>query len=358
MDANVVMLVTIERLEGEDKMKNVYFKAYKGNDPEQLSVLAKELFEHMVVTEGVTLEKDIPIKVHFGEKGNDTYVPAKSYGGLIESLKDRDINTSYIETNVLYRGSRTTKQSHLALAKDHGFTQIPIIIADGEIGEAVHTVTINKKYFNEVKLGEAYKNYDQILVTAHFKGHGMAGFGGAIKQLSMGFASRSGKMAQHSKQTPNVNVKKCTACGLCLTKCDVNAIVIESAAIISDEKCVGCAGCIAICPVGAITNDWGADNFREKVAEYAYGADLNKKHIYINFLMNITKECDCMGQHYDPIADHIGVLASMDPVALDTACLDMLQKEHGSKLFENGRTTLKHAEEIGFGDPDYTIVSL
>lgn len=339
-------------------MKNVYFKPYDGNDPGQLSLLAKELFEHMVEAEQVVLEKDIPIKVHFGEKGNDTFVPALSYNGLIEALKERAISSSYIETNVLYRGSRTTKASHIALAKDHGFTQIPIIIADGEIGEAVHEVTINKKYFNEVKLGEAYKNYDQILVTAHFKGHGMAGFGGAIKQLSMGFASRSGKMAQHSKQTPNVNVKKCTACGLCLTKCDVNAIEVVDAAIISDEKCVGCAGCIAICPVGAISNDWGAENFREKIAEYAYGADLNKRHIYINFLMNITEECDCMGQHYDPIADHIGVFASMDPVALDTACLDKLQKEHGSKLFEKGRTTLKHAEEIGFGSGAYKIIEI
>ncbi|MGB3366107.1 MAG: DUF362 domain-containing protein, partial [Acidaminobacteraceae bacterium] len=191
-----------------------------------------------------------------------------------------------------------------------------------------------------------------------FKGHGMAGFGGALKQLAMGFASRSGKMAQHSKQTPEVNSTKCTSCGLCLTKCDVNAIHIDEYAIISDEKCVGCAGCIAICPVGAISNDWGAENFREKIAEYAYGADLNKNHIYINFLTNITKECDCMGQHYEPIADHIGVFASMDPVALDSACLDILQKEDGSKLFENGRTTLEHAAVIGFGDPDYKIIEL
>lgn len=339
-------------------MENVYFKKYDGNDPKVLSDLAKELFEHMVKAENVTLEKEIPIKVHFGEKGNVTYVPADSYNGLIESLKDRDIETSYIETNVLYRGSRTTRESHLALAKDHGFTQIPIIIADGEIGEAVHEVSINKEYFDTVKLGEAYKDYKQILVTAHFKGHGMAGFGGAIKQLAMGFASRSGKMAQHSAQVPKVSSRTCTACGLCLTKCDVDAITIDAAAEIDSSKCVGCAGCIAICPVGAIRNDWGAANFREKVAEYAYGADLHKNNIYINFLMNITKECDCMGQHYDPIADHVGVFASMDPVALDTACLDVLQKAEGSDIFEGGRTTLKHAEKIGFGSAEYSLIEV
>ncbi len=339
-------------------MKNVYFKRYDGNDPDVLSTLAQSLFEHMVKVENVQLEKQIPIKVHFGEKGNVTYVPANSYAGLIESLQKREIETNYIETNVLYRGARTTKESHLKLAKDHGFTQIPIIIADGEMGEATYEVEVNKKYFKTVKLGASYEDFKQILVTAHFKGHGMAGFGGAIKQLSMGFASRSGKMAQHSKQTPSVSSRKCTSCGLCMTKCDVDAIHIDDFAIISDAKCVGCAGCIAICPEGAITNDWGAANFREKIAEYAYGADLNKKHIYINFLMNITEECDCMGQHYDPIADHIGVFASMDPVALDTACLDVLQKEHGSPIFEGGRTTLEHAKVIGFGDSAYELIEV
>lgn len=339
-------------------MKNVYFKRYNGNDSDELSKIAKGLFEHMVEAEGVVLEKNIPIKVHFGEKGNVTYVPADSYNGLIESLKDRSIETSYIETNVLYRGSRTTKESHLSLAKEHGFTQIPIIIADGEIGEAVYEVAINKEYFDVVKLGAAYEDYSQILVTAHFKGHGMAGFGGALKQLAMGFASRSGKMAQHSKQTPGVNSEICTACRLCLTKCDVDAITVDDFAVINEKKCVGCAGCIAICPVGAISNDWGADNFREKIAEYAYGADLNRNNIYINYVTNITKECDCMGQHYEPIADHIGVFASMDPVALDTACLDMLQKEHGHPLFEGGRTTLEHAKKIGFGDSDYKMIEL
>jgi len=153
-------------------MKNVYFRRYNGNDPDQLSKLAKELFEHMIEAEGVTLEKAVPIKVHFGEKGNVTYVPAESYKGLIESLKARDIETSYIETNVLYRGSRTTKDSHLDLAKEHGFTQIPILIADGEIGEAVYEVPIHKEYFDVVKLGEGFEPYHQILVTAHFKGHG------------------------------------------------------------------------------------------------------------------------------------------------------------------------------------------
>ncbi len=339
-------------------MSSVYYKKYEGNDPAVLSGLAKELFEYIVKQENVELEKAIPIKVHFGEKGNSTHIRPQSYNGLIDALKDRDIDTSYIETNVLYRGSRTTKENHIALAKDHGFTQIPIIIADGNMGEEVYEVEINKEYFDKVKLGKAYADYDQILVTSHFKGHGMAGFGGALKQLSMGFASRSGKLAQHSKLKPSVKGKKCISCGICIDKCDVDAIHIEDYAIISPDKCIGCAGCIAVCPTGAISNDWNSDNFREKITEYAYGASLNKRHIYINFLTNVTEECDCMGQHLDIIAKDIGVFVSMDPVAIDAACLDMLQKNENEALFDTGRTTLEHSKKIGFGSLEYKLIEI
>ena len=339
-------------------MSNVYFKKYEGNSPSILSIIGKELLDTIVKNENVSLEKKIPIKVHFGEKGNTTFVPATSYDGIIDYLQNKNIESSFIETNVLYRGSRTTRESHIKLAKDHGFTRLPIIIADGEIGESVYEVEINKEYFDKIKLGAAFEDYNQIVVLNHFKGHGLAGFGGAIKQLAMGYASRSGKMAQHSILKPKVNGEKCTSCGLCVEKCDVDAIVINNFAIINDDKCVGCAGCIAVCPVGAISNDWGSLNFREKIAEYAYGAQLNKKNIYISFMMNVTKECDCMGQHMEPIAKDFGVFASLDPVAIDKACLDILQSENNEKLFENGRETLLHAKKIGFSDGEYKLVEI
>lgn len=337
---------------------NVYFKKYDGSDMDALSSIAREMLDALVSKEGHELNKDLPIKVHFGEKGNHTFIPATCYDGIIDYLEEEKIKTSFIETNVLYRGSRTTRDNHIELAKEHGFTRCPITIADGDIGEAVVEVEINKEYFTHVKLGAAFDDYSQILVMSHFKGHGLAGFGGALKQLAMGFASRSGKMAQHSRMVPSVSEHKCVECGLCVEKCDVNAIDLRPKAAIDGNLCVGCAGCIAVCPVGAIRNDWGALNFREKVTEYAYGAQLNKKHLYISFLINITKECDCMGQKMDPIAPNIGVLASSDPVALDAACLDLLQKVTGKPLFEEGRSQLKHAQTIGFGHVDYELVEI
>lgn len=336
-------------------MAKVYFKRYEGNDEKVLSQYAKDLLKTLVDKESITLHKTVPIKVHFGEKGNKTFVPAICYDGIIDFLDENSIDTSFIETNVLYRGSRTTKDSHIALAKDHGFTRKPIIIADGEMGEDVYEVEINQEYFNTVKLGGYFKHYDQIIVTSHFKGHGLAGFGGAMKQLAMGFASRSGKMAQHSRMVPTVSEHKCIECGLCVKKCDVDAIDLTPKAEINGDICVGCAGCIAVCPVGAIRNDWGALNFRQKVCEYAYGAQLNKNHLYISFMINITKECDCMGEVMAPIAKNFGVLASMDPVSLDTACLDLLQSEAEQNMFEEGRESLIHAKHIHFGDYEYEL---
>jgi uncharacterized Fe-S center protein len=172
----------------------------------------------------------------------------------------------------------------------------------------------------------------------------------------MGFAARGGKFAQHSGISPIVSAKKCIACGLCAEKCDFDAIHMDEVAIIDSEKCVGCAACIAVCPEAAIRNDWGGSNFLEKLAEYAYGASRGKDIIYISFLQNITADCDCMGQHMELIADNIGVLASKDPVALDCACLDLLQQSSRQSLFEKGRKTLAHAEKIGLGTNRYELV--
>ena len=339
-------------------MTKVYFKRYEGHNIATLSDMAKEMLVQLVEKDGNKLENNVPIKVHFGEKGNTTFVPAACYDGIIDYLEEENKETSFIETNVLYRGSRTTKDNHIALAKEHGFTRIPIIIADGDMGEAVHEVEINKEYFEKVKIGAAYNNFEQVVVMSHFKGHGLAGFGGALKQLAMGFASRSGKMAQHSRMVPKVTADKCTSCGICVNKCDVDAITINTAAEINADKCIGCAGCIAVCPVGAIRNDWGALNFREKITEYAYGAQLNKRHLYITFMMNITKDCDCIGEEMHPIAKNFGVLASTDPVALDTACLDLLQGEEKIDLFESGRESIAHAGHIHFGSSKYELVQL
>lgn len=339
-------------------MSKVYLIKNSESNYEQLGKDALELLKKIVSETGHKFEKEVPIKVHFGEKGNKTFMPAQCYDETINYLKESGVSPSYIETNVLYRGARTTTEKHIETAKAHGFTQIPIIIADGDIGTEYNEIEINKEYIQKCKIGKEYGKYKQFIVMSHFKGHVAAGFGGAIKQLAMGFAARGGKLEQHSGISPVIDAGKCISCGICENKCNYGAIQTPSTAVIDESKCIGCAGCIAVCPQGAIENTWGGSHFLEKVAEYAYGASKDKDIIYITFVHNITKECDCAGMHMKPIASNIGVLAGTDPVALDAACLDLVQKNSGEKLFDKGRKTLQHAEKIGLGTMQYDIIEI
>ncbi|WP_326909751.1 DUF362 domain-containing protein [Sedimentibacter sp. MB31-C6] len=339
-------------------MSKLYFIKNTGSDYDKLGKDALKLLKIIVSETGHRFEKEVPIKVHFGEKGNKTFIPPKCYDATINYLKEKGVSPFYIESNVLYRGSRTTTELHLETAKIHGFTQIPIIIADGDIGTEYDEIEINKDYISKCKIGKEYRKYKQFIVMSHFKGHVEAGFGGSLKQLGMGFASRAGKMEQHSGISPVVNSEKCISCGICVKKCNYGAIQTTVTAEIDDSKCVGCAGCIAVCPQGAIKNTWGGSNFLEKLSEYAYGASKDKDIIYITFVHNITKECDCAGTHMKPIAGNIGILAGKDPVAMDTACLDLVQKSSGEKLFEKGRPSLIHAEKIGMGTMEYELVEV
>ena len=336
-------------------MSKVYFIRNTKNDWKRVGAIALDLLKKVAAETDYSFDKEVPIKVHFGEDGNKTFIAAEAFDALIEYLKQNNVDPCYIETNVLYRGSRTTSCDHISTAKKHGFTQIPIVIADGEIGTEYNDVVINKDFFKSCRIGKEYARYRQFIVTSHFKGHMAAGFGGSLKQLAMGFAARSGKMAQHTEIHPIVNPRKCIACGLCVEKCDFQAIQIEKTAVIDPEKCVGCAGCIAVCPESAISNSWQGVNFMEKIAEYAYGATRGKDNIYISFVHNITADCDCMGQSMKPLIGHIGVLAGRDPVALDAACLDLVQQSAGKKLFDSGRAALVHAEKIGLGTAAYEL---
>lgn len=343
----------------ENGMKSkVFFKPCTIFDPPLLSKVARELFEKMIEEEHIELLEEVPLKVHFGEKGNTTFLSPACFDGVIDVLEEKGIKTRFMDSNVLYRGSRTTREEHLKTAREHGFTRIPITIADGHHGEETQIVSIEGEYFDSVILGKAYEPFDQFVVLAHFKGHNQAGFGGAMKQLAMGFASRAGKMAQHAAIRPWVKEDKCVACGTCLEYCDHSAITIDEVAYIDPELCVGCAACIAGCPTGAVAHDWSGENFIEKLAEYAYGAQKDKEMIYINYLLNITELCDCVGRPLDIIADNIGVFVSTDAVAIDKACLDTLQEREGSKLFEKGRAALVHAHKLGMGSLEYELIEI
>jgi uncharacterized Fe-S center protein len=325
---------------------------------------AKKMFEHILAEENITLVKKVPLKVHFGERGNITYNKPEFYDGIIDSIEERGSESAYIETNVLYKGARTIKKDHLVVAAEHGFTRLPVIIADGDYGEDFSHIPLDFKHFKDAYIGKEFEPFNQIVVCSHFKGHSEAGFGGALKQLSMGFAARGGKMAQHSNNVPVVSIDKCTACDNCAKHCPVDAITVDEYAVIDESLCIGCAACVGHCHFGAMNPDWGAnENFLEKVAEYAYAAQKNKEFIYITFVLNITEECDCYGIKMKPVVQDIGILGSTDPVALDQACYDLVREHKGNKTrmweyFDKGAVTLKYSEESGTGTRDYKLIKL
>ncbi|MEK6959298.1 MAG: DUF362 domain-containing protein [archaeon] len=312
---------------------------------------------------------EVPLKVHFGEKGNETFIKPANFEGIISRLKNNGAKPFFTDTNVLYKGERTFSDTHIMLAKEHGFTALPIKIADGNHGEENIEIDISKsgaKHFTKCKIGKVIAEAKQMVVIAHFKGHMLAGFGGAVKQLSMGCAARAGKLAMHTDAKPMINPDACKRCHMCARNCPTDACIIDVAIPhIDKEKCIGCAMCIAVCPYKAVDVNWmdtPPDSFEEKLAEHALAAALNpdgsrKRVAYISFAFNLTKDCDCDGKKMTPIAKDIGVIASTDPVALDSACLDLVRKQEGERVF-SGDHALEHAEKIGLGNRTYELIEV
>ncbi len=345
-------------------MSNVYFKRFKGkSSAKKAQKMSRELLETVVKKEKVKLNDKIPMKVHFGEGGNITFIRSENFDGIIDYLEDNDIETCFMETNVLYGGVRDKEEVHIKTAKNHGFTRVPIVIADGSHGQEFDEIKVDLKHYKTCKIGAAFGDYDQLLVLAHFKGHGIAGFGGAIKQLSMGCASKGGKLAMHMGIKPKISNRKCKKCHLCQSRCAVDAITIGDKSFIDHDKCVGCGACSAICPhkavsimqVQGIVSAFQMGTFREKLAEYAYAAQKGKRNIYINFIMNVTKGCDCEGKKMKVIMDDIGIMASTDPVAIDKASWDIV-KENGKKF--RGSKVFAYSESIGLGSAKYKLIEV
>lgn len=335
-------------------MATVYYKKLKYEDQKEIISFCYDILNEIVKKENIVFNNTVPLKVHFGEKGNKTFITPNNFKGIKKYLSENKLHSFYIDSNVLYKGSRTKTKDHIQTAIEHGFTDLDIVIADEN--DEYSEIFIDKEFFKSCKIGAKYTQYDNYIVLSHFKGHNLASMGGALKQLAMGFASRGGKLHQHSDSKPVVNQDQCIACGICVQVCPVDAITLQGKAFINPEICIGCSACIVACPVDAISNDWSGSNFLEKLAEYAYAAALNKKNIYFNFAFNITENCDCVGSDLKIIAPDIGILVSTDPVAIDQASIDLFKKVTNKDDFDNALKTIDHADKIGLGSKLYTLI--
>jgi hypothetical protein len=303
------------------------------------------------------------LKCHFGEDGNDAYVPAE----LIKRIAAQLDFSPLLETTVLYRSPRSRASTHIELARQHGFDFADIDILDGELGDDNHEITLdNPGFVNSPEIfyfGKNLEKYDSFLFVSHFKGHGSAGFGGAIKNLAMGLASRRGKLAMHAGVKHQVKQEKCISCGACINDCPVDAIAYNKSgkAKIDKKICISCSKCISVCPVSAIGIPWGSvseDDFQKRLSEYALAGVKDKQCFYINFLINIVPLCDCIGRKQTRLTADIGVLVSSDPVAIDQASYDLVKKQCPEFSAHSSESQLAHGETIGLGAREYILENL
>ncbi len=264
-------------------------------------------------------------------------------------------------------------REHLKQAYEHGFTKescgCDVLIADDTKKEDVAEIVINQKFIKTAKIAKIFQETDVILGIAHFKGHLMTGFGGALKNIGMGCATREGKLSQHSDISPFVRIEKCIVCKECLKTCPQDTIFIKNnKAYIDPAKCIGCASCIAACAQNAIDVNWeaGGSNIQEKMVEYAKAVLKGKqgKAVFINFATKITKECDCLAKDDPRIVPDVGILVSQDPVSADKASLDLVNKAAGKDIFKevqplrDGLKQLEYACKLGLGNLEYELIEI
>lgn len=264
---------------------------------------------------GKTLKGNVAIKVHSGEPGNQNFLRPDFWRPLVEH-----VGGTIVECNTAYKGGRDTAQRHMETFQKHGWMDYYTVdLLDAEGPDLVLDIPKGKK-IQKNYVGKDIANYDSTLVLSHFKGHPMGGFGGAIKQLSIGFASSFGKKYIHG--------------------------------------------------VGDTDNFWGADHdsFLEAMADAASSVMeyFKGEAVYVNVMKNMSVDCDCCAKAEDPCIADIGILVSLDPLAIDQACVDLVYacsdpgKPHLLERIEsrNGIHTLEAAAELGIGSREYELIEV
>ena len=363
----------------------VFFTNFRTTFRENLPMKLARLVKSAGMLEGIDFNnKYTAIKIHFGEPGNLSYLRPNYAKVIVDLIKEQGGRVFLTDCNTLYVGRRKNALDHLDSAYENGYnpfaTGCHVIIADGLKGTDEVLVPIEGTYVKEAKIGRAVMDADIIISMNHFKGHEATGFGGALKNLGMGCGSRAGKMEMHSAGKPNVSQKRCIGCGACRKNCAHSAInIADRKASIDHDKCVGCGRCIGVCPVDAVrpAEDESNDILNCKIAEYTLAVLQDRPHFHISLVVDVSPYCDCHAENDVPIVPNVGMFASFDPVALDIACADAVNRQPviaGSILSEkphvhhdhftdthpetNWMSAIEHAEKLGIGTREYELIEI
>jgi uncharacterized Fe-S center protein len=364
----------------------IYFINFRASYKENLFHKLDKLLDAAKISDVVKARNLVAVKLHFGESGNTAFIRPIFLREIVRKIKDVGGTPFLTDANTLYAGTRGDSVHHTITAIQNGFAysvvEAPIIIADGLMGRSQTGVRIDQKHVQTAYIGSEIVHADVLISVAHFKGHEFSGFGGSIKNVGMGCASRAGKLVQHSGLSPKVKPKKCIGCGDCINHCSQSAIALaKEKAVIDPEKCIGCGECILVCPQGAIQVQHGKSlpAFMEKMVEYTLGVLKNKqgKALFLNFINNVTPACDCWPASDAPIVRDIGILASSDPVAIDQASADLVNQEPalvesclktgldaGNDKFKalypkvEWELQLAYAQELGLGKRVYKLIQI
>lgn len=329
------------------------------------------------------------IKIHFGEPGNLAYLRPNFAAQIVKLVKAKNAVPFLTDCNTLYHGRRSNAPEHIEAAFENGYnplaTDCPVIIGDGVKGIDYREVELNLEYCKSAKIGSAIADADILISMNHFKGHEMTGFGGALKNLGMGCASVGGKLFLHSGSSPKIYEENCTGCRVCEKYCNYDAIKVgkDKIARIDYHKCTGCGQCIAVCQYDSARVVWqnASEIVNRRIAEYALATVKDKPSFHINFIINVSPDCDCWGFNDYPLVPDIGIAASFDPVALDMASADMViaaPSLPGSRICDNHKhgdmkgedkfsmahpetfwqAGLEHAQKIGLGNMKYELITV
>lgn len=364
----------------------VYFTNLRANSSINLPGKLERLVNAAGIKNLDCEEKFTAIKIHFGEPGNLAYIRHNYANRMVSILQKLGARVFLTDSNTLYSGRRSNAIDHLESAAENGFNPIsvkaPVIIADGLKGTEYREIPINSEICKSAKIGSVIADADVIISLNHFKGHEQAGFGGALKNIGMGSASRGGKLDLHSSSKPEINKDNCTGCHQCVKNCNYGAINLNEnkKAVINYDICVGCGQCIAVCQYDAAQPVWdnASEIMNKKIAEYTFALLKNKPNFHVNFIMDVSPDCDCWSSNDMPLVPNIGIAASFDPVALDHASADLVTQapaikgnilnpegEHdlvGEDKFHhvhpntNWMVGLDHAEKIGLGNKSYELI--